>query len=401
MKVYADLHVHIGSSNNGKPVKITASKSLSFDNIAKESLKRKGIQIVGIVDCASPNVIKDIESFLNNEDAVELEKGGIIYKNAICILLGSEIETTEIRKDGRNGHAHNVCFFPFLEDIKEFSNIMSKYITNITLSTQKANISGYKLLDIVKECNGILIPAHIFTPHKSFYGNVSDSLKDVFKDKFDEIKAIELGLSADSSMASKISELDDKIFLTNSDAHSISKIAREYNVLELEDISFESFKKMLDSKKDENDNVKNHLIKNYGLDPKLGKYYRTYCEVCEKISEIENNKCKRCSSEKIVKGVFDRIKEIEDRKEASDIAKEKIKKYVYQVPLEFLPGIGSKTLKKMLEEFGTEMNVLHNIEIDNIEAEFNKKIAKYIKDLREGNLKFISGGGGIYGKVEN
>ena len=101
MIVYADLHVHIGRSSKGKPVKITGSKTLNFENIAKESLYRKGIQIVGIVDCASPYVINDIEEFLNQEDAIELEKGGIIYKNAICILLGSEVETTEIRKDGR------------------------------------------------------------------------------------------------------------------------------------------------------------------------------------------------------------------------------------------------------------------------------------------------------------
>ena len=101
MIIYADLHVHIGRSNNGKPIKITASKSLNFENIAKESLEKKGIQIVGIVDCASPYVINDIENFLRQEDAIELEQGGIIYKNAICILLASEIETTEIRKDGK------------------------------------------------------------------------------------------------------------------------------------------------------------------------------------------------------------------------------------------------------------------------------------------------------------
>lgn len=301
---------------------------------------------------------------------------------------------------GESGYAHNICFFPFLKDIKKFSNIMRKYINNITLSTQKADISAYKLLDIVKECNGVLIPAHIFTPHKSFYGNVSDSLKDVFKDKFEEIKAVELGLSADSIMASKISELDDKIFLTNSDAHSLPKIAREYNELELEDISFNSINKMLNRTKDENGNINNYVVKNYGLDPKLGKYHRTYCDNCNLISDLKEELCIRCNSNKITKGVYDRILEIEDRTEVSLKAQEKINKYIYQVPLEFLPGIGSMTLNKMLNEFGTEMNILHKIEIDDIEAEFSEKIAKQIKDLREGKLKVISGGGGMYGKIE-
>lgn len=401
MRVYADLHVHIGQSKNGKPIKITASNSLNFENIAKESLVKKGIQIVGIVDCASPYVITDIENFLKQEDAIELEKGGIIYKNAICIFLGSEVETTETREDGTKGHAHSVCYFPFLKDIKKFSNIMSKHIKNITLSTQVANISAYELLDIVKECNGILIPAHVFTPYKSFYGNVSDSLKDVFKDKYEEIKAVELGLSADSQMASKISELEDKIFLTNSDAHSLPKIAREYNELELEDISFESFKKLFNKTLDDNGNLNNYIVNNYGLDPKLGKYHRTYCDNCNSLSEFKDGLCVKCGSKKIVKGVYDRIMEIEDRKDVSILAQEKINKYVYQVPLEFLPGIGKKTLERMLEEFATEMNILHKIEIDNIEAEFNKKISTQIKNLREGKLKFKSGGGGIYGKVDS
>ena len=35
-EIFADLHVHIGRSENGKPIKITAARSLNFANIAKE-----------------------------------------------------------------------------------------------------------------------------------------------------------------------------------------------------------------------------------------------------------------------------------------------------------------------------------------------------------------------------
>ena len=68
-EVFADLHVHIGRSENGKPIKITAARSLNFANIAKECADRKGINIVGIIDCASPYVIEDIENFLKTGDA--------------------------------------------------------------------------------------------------------------------------------------------------------------------------------------------------------------------------------------------------------------------------------------------------------------------------------------------
>ena len=104
-EVFADLHVHIGRSENGKPIKITAARSLNFANIAKECAERKGINIVGIIDCASPYVIEDIENFLKTGEAYELEDGGIIYRDKVCILLGSEVETSEKGRNGKKGAA--------------------------------------------------------------------------------------------------------------------------------------------------------------------------------------------------------------------------------------------------------------------------------------------------------
>lgn len=69
---------------------------------------------------------------------------------------------------------------------------MEGHIKNITLSSQRADISAYKLIDIVEKHNGILIPAHAFTPHKSFYGNCTDRLEKIFKEKYKNIPAIEL-----------------------------------------------------------------------------------------------------------------------------------------------------------------------------------------------------------------
>ena len=59
-EIFADLHIHIGRSESGKPIKITAARSLNFANIAKECCDRKGIQVCGIIDCGSTYVIEDI-----------------------------------------------------------------------------------------------------------------------------------------------------------------------------------------------------------------------------------------------------------------------------------------------------------------------------------------------------
>lgn len=392
-EIFADLHVHIGRSESGKPIKITAARSLNFANIAKECADRKGINVVGIIDCASPYVIEDIENFLKTGDAYELKDGGIIYKDKVCILLGSEVETSEKGRNGKCGSAHNICFFPYLKDIKGFSSELSHHLKNITLSTQRTDLSGYELIDIVEKYNGILIPAHVFTPHKSYYGNCTDRLENVFKEKFDKIFAIELGLSSDTYLADTISELETRTFLTNSDAHSLPKIAREYNKIAVEDISFKEIVKAL--KKEDGRKV----IANYGLDPKLGKYHRTFCEECGKSIEGKAPifKCNRCGSEHVTMGVFDRIEVIKDKKETK--SPEFRPPYVYQIPLTFMPGLGKKTIEKLLDNFETEMNILHKLSFDDIEGVVGSKIANVIVNAREGNVNIEAGGGGVYGKV--
>ena len=393
-EIFADLHIHIGRSENGKPIKITGARSLNFANIAKECYERKGIQVAGIIDCASPYVIEDIENFLKTGDAYELKDGGIIYKDKVCILLGSEVETSEKGRNGKSGSAHNICFFPYLKDIKGFSNELSKHVKNITLSTQRSDLSGYDLVDIVEKYNGIVIPAHIFTPHKSYYGNCTDRLKDIFKEKYSKIFAVELGLSSDTFLADEISELENKTFVTNSDAHSLPKIAREYNKMQVEDISFKEIVKALKNE----DGRK--ILANYGLDPKLGKYHRSFCEDCNDSIEIDQaaTVCPKCGGQNITFGVFDRIELIRDKKETK--SPKNRPPYIYQVPLSFIPGVGGKTVEKLLNNFDTEMNVLHKVSEDDIEAVVGSKVAKNIMNSINGNIHVHSGGGGVYGKVE-
>ena len=196
------------------------------------------------------------------------------------------------------------------------------------------------------------------------------------------------GLSADTDYADRIRELADKKFLTNSDAHSLPKIAREYNTFEMENISFESFKKVLgyEDKIQNGYNKLNYIVCNNGMYSRLGKYNKTYCDMCECVSEIEDGKCKKCGSKKIVKGVEDRVLEIAD---GESISPKNRPKYMYKIPLEYIPKLGKKTKEKMLELYGTEMNILNKVSIKNIEENFGKQIAKNIEIARNGNITIV------------
>ena len=182
-----------------------------------------------------------------------------------------------------------------------------------------------------------------------------------------------------------ISELETRTFLTNSDAHSLPKIAREYNKILVNDISFKELLKALKNK----DGRK--IVSNYGMDPKLGKYHRTYCEVCGK--NIAGNapvtKCDTCDSKNITMGVYDRIEVIKDKNTTK--SPKNRPPYVYQIPLTFIPGLGGKTIDKLLNNFETEMNILHKLSKDDIEAVVGEKVANNIINSIEGNIKIEAG----------
>ena len=387
---FIDLHIHIGEAG-GLPVKITGSRNLTLKKIIEEATFRKGLDIVGIVDCASPLVLEEIEDLVARNILYEHKDGGLIYKNKLTVILGSEIETVE-----RNGkRAHSLCYFPYLKQIKQFSKEMEKHIKNINLSSQLSYMSGKELLSIVITLGGVFIPAHVFTPHRSYYGSVTNRLSNIFtKQKLSNIKAIELGLSADSDFASRIQELENKTYLSNSDAHSLPKIGREYNIISIAEPTFREINLALKE-------AHGRKIKaNYGLDPRLGKYHRTMCLKCKYIAEEPPPIliCPNCNSQNIVKGVKDRITEIQDRESG---LKRRINKYFYQIPLEFIPGVGPKTITYLLDCFHTEMNILHKVTKTELEQSVGSKLAHNIVLARDGKVGVISGGGGVYGKIDN
>ena len=381
---YADLHIHIGQTSSGKPVKITASRNLTLENILVEASEHKGIDMVGIIDCHVPEVIVTLQHLIDSGEYIELKDGGIRFQNT-TLILGSELE---IYDKSCKGPIHVLVFMPTLHKMKELSLWLSSRLTNISLSSQRIYEDGKTLQRFVKQQEGLFIPAHIFTPHKSLYGSgVANSLNEVFE--ADLIDAVELGLSSDTIMADQISELHKYSYVTNSDAHSLPRIGREYQKLKMKEPSFLELTKVL-KKRDGRE-----IEANYGLNPYLGKYYDTTCEKCGEKPEKHQTSCTKCGSARFTKGVFNRLQEL-----ANDVKNKGVRPpYIHQVPLQFIPGIGPKTLIKLKDLFGTEMNILHEVPKHMLQEVVPEKVANYIVAAREGRLLLTSGGGGTYGKV--
>ncbi|MEY9979368.1 PHP family Zn ribbon phosphoesterase [Lysinibacillus sp. RC79] len=88
---YADLHIHIGRTSSGRAVKITGSKTLTLARILETSSARKGLDIIGIIDCHSPEVLDEMAEMIEQGEVKELEQGGLRFQET-TLIPGTEIE---------------------------------------------------------------------------------------------------------------------------------------------------------------------------------------------------------------------------------------------------------------------------------------------------------------------
>lgn len=386
IEYFVDLHVHIGRTLRGEPVKITASRSLTFDRILEEAVDRKGLDAVGIVDCASPAVLREIGAMLESGEVTSEPGGRLNYRRRLTIFLGVEVGV-----DVAGREAHLLSYLPDYPSALRFAEGLWPHLTNPQLSSQKVRMEPGRLVEWTAECGGFMLLAHAFTPHKGFYGNCADRLTHAFsRSQIEKILGVELGLSADALMASRLSELDGKALLSNSDAHSLPKIAREYNKVRAVDLTFEGLRRALAREA-------GGVVANYGLHPGLGKYHTTFCLRCREKRRLTRERlCPECGSASLVVGVADRLEELADRAEPLPY---KHPPYIHQIPLEFVPGVGPGTLKRLLEAFGTEMNILHRASLEELATVVRPELAARIDAARRGELAIDTGGGGVYGRV--
>ena len=162
----------------------------------------------------------------------------------VRFLIGGEISNI-YKKNDKVRKIHNVVFTPSFEATEKLQAELEK-IGNIRSDGRPIlGFDARDLFEIVLETDpqSYLIPAHIWTPWFSLLGSRSgfDSVEECFDDLTDHIFALETGLSSDPPMNWRLSQLDRYTLVSNSDAHSPQKLAREANVFNTEMSSISLF----------------------------------------------------------------------------------------------------------------------------------------------------------------
>jgi uncharacterized protein (TIGR00375 family) len=380
LEINADLHIH---SKYARAV----SEKMEIPVLAEQA-KLKGVDLLGTGDCLHNKWLEHLKDTLEGE--------GIFEHNGTKFILQTEVQD-------RN-RVHHVIFLPSFSKVHELREKFLRFSKNMDADGRPwLYLNGEEIVEKVLECEGLIGPAHAFTPYFGIYAHF-DSLKECYGKYANNLAFLELGLSADSYMADRISELHKLTFLSNSDSHSPYplRLAREFNRIRIREFTFEELKKAFFQENG------NKVILNCGFYPEHGKYHLTRCKNCLIFYKLEdakklNWKCGNCGGV-IKKGVRDRIGEIGN----SEGNPNRIK-YIHIYPLieiitvahnlsNFYSKKVSEIWNKFIETFGNEIKVLVDIPIEELEK-VDVEVARYIRAFRKDEIQQIPGGAGIYGKL--
>lgn len=406
MKTIADLHIHsrfsMATSREGTP------ENLDF------WARKKGISLIGTGDFTHPVWREELKERLVSEgnglyrlrDEYVKEESRKFPGEGTHFVVSGEISSI-YKKNGKTRKVHNVILLPGLEAADAMAQRLEK-IGNIHSDGRPIlGLDSHDLLEMMLDVcpEGILIPAHIWTPHFSVLGAKSgfDSVEECFEELTPYVHALETGLSSDPAMNWRISKLDRYQLVSNSDAHSPSKLGREANLLDI-DCSYEGLYRAIQTGEGLEGTVE--------FFPEEGKYHFDGHRKCGvSLSPVEAERlggiCPVCGK-KLTMGVDHRVEQLADR--AEGFVKKDGKKYESLVPLpEVISAcMGYSTASKkvqgcfeqMLQTLGTEFDILRNVPSEDIKTCAGERIAEGIENVRTGKVKRIPGYDGEYGKIQ-
>jgi len=394
----ADLHIHSKYSR-------ATSKDMEVLSLYKWA-KVKGIKVLGTGDFTHPYYLNDLKTHL------EPAANGLFRLRGegedVYFMLTAEVNNIFPAK-GKERKIHTLIFAPSFEVVEKINARLSQY-TDLSIDGRPTlSFSAKELvkivLDISEDC--LIVPAHAWTPWYGIFGSKSgfDSIEECFEEESRYIYAIETGLSSDPSMNWRLSSLDHITLISNSDAHSPSKIGREANIFHCNLDYYE----IIDTIKNKD---RNRLIATIEFYPEEGKYHFDGHRKCNVVFSPQETKrhnyiCPVCGK-RLTVGVMHRIESLADRPSGhrpNDAIPE-----IHLVPLEQIisEALGVQTTTKAVQEEykrlvsigGSEFEILLKLSIEELSRFVPPRILEGISRVREGKLFIKPGFDGVYGKIK-
>lgn len=426
--ILCDLHVHIGRSM-GRSVKITAAAALTVRSAMAEAQLRKGIGVLGIADAAATPVLDELTAMESAGELVRASGGG--YRAAagqarppLLLIPGAEMELLVQSKP-----VHVMALLPDLPAVRQLAGVLEGHVRNPGLGCQR--VHGFEigqLSAVVRGAGGRFGLAHAFTPHKGFYGSLGMTFKAAgLPAPAELLDFVEMGLSADTSTFSLLTELAGVAPIAASDAHSAGAIGREMTVVDSRagEMDFATLAGALAGPDAPG------IIQYIGLDPRLGKYHRDACRACgwnAGVGTLEGEAitvqggslgppgpaeasttpyasgggaCPACGSVRgFAAGVFDQVARLAGA-EGCNPARRPVctAPYRHVMPLRMLPGFGKAMVSRLVEHCGSELAAALWCPEGELTRLVGGRTAAQIMAVREARLEVTPGGAGVWGRV--
>jgi len=411
MKFVADLHVHSKFSR-------ATSREMTLDSLAYWA-KVKGLSLIATGDFTHPEWLFLMKGklepagngFLRLKNIVPPANGYLksisFSPDDVHFILSTEISFIYSKK-GKVRKIHLLLLAPDFESVDKLNAKLSS-LGNLRsdgrpILGMDARLFVKIVADLCPSC--VVIPSHIWTPWFSLFGANSgfDSAEECFEEMTPFIFAMETGLSSDPAMNWRLSALDKYVLVSNSDAHSPSRIGREANVF---DTDF-SYKAMVEALKSKNPDK---FLSTVEFFPEEGKYHYDGHRKCgiifsPKESALHKEICPKCGK-RLTIGVMHRVEELADREEGvrppskipfknlipfNEIVAEAIEKTaecqsVWDIYFHFI------------HEFGNEQRILTEIPIADLNRLQPEKVGFGVERMRKGAVKIVPGHDGVYGII--
>ncbi|MCW1930476.1 MAG: endonuclease Q family protein [Candidatus Kerfeldbacteria bacterium] len=395
MRTIIDLHMHSHYSR-------ATSKQLTVPGLAKAA-EIKGVDVISLGDITHPRWIQEIE-----RDTTVGDDGFLHYQNSPTrFILTGEISCI-YKKNDQARRVHTIFVVSSLERAKK----INAYLTDrgFNLKSDGRPILGIDVKELAKiyfeyDDKALVIPAHIWTPWFAMFGSKSgfNSIEECFEELTPQIHAIETGLSSDPEMNWRVSNLQNVMILSNSDAHSPDKVGREANVFDLPEQTYDCLYESITQKK--------NLVETIEFFPEEGKYHLDGHRACNIQFTPEQTKkhkglCPKCGMPLVV-GVMNRVDELADTTvENSMHAKIPFRRIV---PLRELiadaldVGPSSKSVARvfdrLIELAGNEFHLLLDFDLVKLPEDISPLVVEAIKRMRAENLHINPGYDGVFGTI--
>ena len=397
MRFIADLHLHSKYSR-------ATSRDMEVTRLSQWA-RLKGIALLGTGDFTHPAYLAYLKSKLQPAESGLFTLKGSDAK--VHFMLTSEVSNI-YHQGGQLRKIHTLILAPSFELVEALNRRFDSFAR---LESDGRPIFTFPVIDLVKIITDIseeffIVPAHIWTPWFSLFGANSgfDSIEECFGNQLKYIHALETGLSSDPPMNWRLSALDKYCLVSNSDAHSPSKIGREANAFDCP----MDYYQIVDSIKSRD---KSRFLFTIEFYPEEGKYHydgHRKCGILFSPEETRKNNsfCPVCG-QKLTVGVMNRVDYLADR--PAGFTPPSAIPCRHLVPLQEIiaEALGQAPdtkgvlaeYQRMIASLGTEFSILLDLSQEEIAKGALPRVVEGTMRVREGKLNIIPGYDGVFGKI--